>query len=114
MGATLMNWGRAPTTLRSLNAIGVEGGHGVDDVFLLLRRQLGIDGDRHHFQRRTPRLLAVLRAIAELLEALLHVQRDRIVDLGPDAGAGQVAPEVVTPGRAQDVLMEDVAVAVDD
>ena len=55
------------------------------------------------------RLRQVAAAPAEVREARLEVQRDRVVDLGRDAQAQEVGSQFVAPYRAHDVLVEDVS-----
>src|SRR2546421_5080663 len=110
-GAILMNWGRAPTTLTSLVAGLIELRDRPHHVPLLVRRQLGIDGERERLLGGPHGHGAVLGFPAQRGEALLQVERDRVVDLGADLGPAEVLPEVVPPLRPDDVLVEDVAIA---
>ena len=84
-----------------------------DDVALLLLGQLGVhrQGQRLAGGRFGDGEVAGL--VAQGREAGLQVERDRIVDLGPDLAGGQVVAQgVADRGRhADDVLVVDVVMA---
>src|SRR6266850_1924501 len=110
-GATLMNWGRAPTMLTSLSVIVVELRHGAHDVTRLVGSQFGIDRNREALPGRANGLRAMLGCVAEMGETRLEVKRHGVVDLRAHVGLAQVVFEIVPPLRPNDVLVEDVAIA---
>src|SRR5213595_1998043 len=111
-GATLMNWGRAPTTLTTLIVIAIELRDGAHDVVGLVSRQFGIDGKRERLPGGAKGLGAVLGFAAEIGETLLEVQRDGVVDLRTHPGLPEVLLEVVPARGPNHILIEDVAMAV--
>src|SRR3989441_4557369 len=108
---TLTNGGRAPTMLTTRMGLPVKHGNRLHDVPPLGRGQLRIDRDRQNFARGALRFRTVLGSIAEVAEAFLQVQRNRVVDLGPDAGVGEIRLQLVASLHPQHVLVEDVPVA---
>src|SRR5688572_4800329 len=74
----------------------------------LLARKLGVDGQSQGFARGRFGLGKGTLAPPQIREALLHVERARIVDLGADAGRAEVLLESVASSRADDELVVDV------
>src|SRR5687768_4589675 len=68
----------------------IESGDLRDHVFLLVFGQLGEDGQRHGLAGGALGFGEIAFAIAEILKALLLVQRQRVVDLGPDIALREV------------------------
>ena len=73
--------------------------------------KLGIDRQGQGLAGRPLALGEVALAVAEIGEALLHVQRDRIVDFVADLLLFQIRLQLVAARHADDELVVDVAVA---
>src|SRR5687767_12828188 len=78
------------------------------DVGHLGTRQLGVDGQRDGLPGRRFRLREVPVTVTEVGEALLEMERPRVVDLVADARLAQRLLERVALGRADDELVVDV------
>src|SRR5205085_4589778 len=83
----------------------------LDDVLLLLGRQLGEHRERERLAGGALGLREVACLVAQVGEAGLQVERDRVVDLRPDAVLSEVFEQrVAAPFRdADDVLVDDMA-----
>src|SRR5829696_2005064 len=84
-----------------------EGAHRRDDFIELRLRQLGKDRQREHLGRGLLALRALTLAVAEVGEAGLKVQRQRVVDGGPDAALLEERLQCVAARYANGVLVED-------
>ncbi len=73
--------------------------------------ELRIDGQRQRLCSRPLGLRKIPGPIAEILEALLQMQRHGIVNLGADALLTEEFLQIVAPGDAYDVLIVDVPAA---
>src|SRR5215471_20694093 len=85
----------------------IECPHVMDDLVDLVGGELWIDGQRQHFGRRTLRLGAAPGLVAEVGEARLQVQRQRIVDRRADALRLEIILKLVPARDADGVLVED-------
>src|SRR5215831_18568781 len=85
----------------------IECPHVVDDLVELVGCELWIDGQRQHFRRRTLRLGVAPGLVAEVREAWLEVQRQRIVDRCADALRLEIILKLVPARDADRVLVED-------
>src|SRR5262245_18053144 len=82
-----------------------ERGDALDDVRRLLRGQLGLNRQRHGFQRGTLAFRERARRVTEIREALLQVHRNGVIDFGSDAAALQVCLQRIAVRDADDVLV---------
>jgi hypothetical protein len=80
----------------------------LEHVRLLRLAQLGVDGQRQRLARRRLRARERALALLEVGEARLQVEGHRVVDLGADAGLGEVLAQRVAARRADDELVVDV------
>src|SRR5260370_685863 len=67
-----------------------------------------IDGDCQRFRGSPFRLGEGSWRVAQVLEALLAVERDRVIDFGPDTLLAEKLPERVPLMNPNDVLIEDM------
>ena len=79
---------------------------------LLFLGQLGIHRQRERLAGRRLRDGEVAGLVAQRGEAVLKVERDRVIDLGPDLAGGQILPQAVADGRrdADDILIVDMMI----
>src|SRR5260370_30916993 len=92
----------------------VESTDRLDDVVELGVLELGIDREREHFAAGALRYREAARRIAQVAEAVLQMERDRVVHGAPDPGALQVRLQLVAPLRPHRVLMKNVLVGASD
>src|SRR6185369_2434513 len=80
---------------------------------ILLRRliEFRINGYRKRFPRSTLRFRKVSLSIAEILEAALHVQGDRIINLGPNAVIPEIGSKRIAVSYTNHKLVVDVPAA---
>src|SRR5688572_9362748 len=84
-----------------------EGAYARDDLVELRAREFREDGERHHLVRGLLGLRAGPFLVAEIREAGLQVERQRIVDRVPDPLRLQMVLERVALGHPDGVLIED-------
>src|ERR1019366_9893338 len=75
---------------------------------LLVFVEFSKHGQRQHFFRGALGFGEVAFAVSEIDEARLQVQRDGIVDLGPDLARGEKLAQLFAAVGADDVLMENM------
>src|SRR2546425_5150132 len=83
----------------------------VDDVLLLLWRQLRVDRQREGVTGRTLGLREVAYFVTEIGKALLEMEGNGIVDLRPHAAIGQKCFQLVATTGPDHELVIDVAAA---
>src|SRR5579863_2487585 len=88
-----------------------EVGDGMNHSLLFVFPQLGKDGQSENFACRALSLREIAFAIAERLESLLKMQRNRIEDLAPDLTSGQKFTELVAAGATNHILVPGVPAA---
>src|SRR6185437_5258512 len=79
-------------------------GHMVD----LRPGELRENGQRQYLASGTLRLGQLAGPVGQVREALLQVQRNRVIDLCPDTCRRQVLPQLIAAVRADHVLVPDV------
>src|SRR3954462_10217959 len=83
-----------------------EGAHPRNDLAELRVTQLGEDLQGEHLGRGALALRALALAVAQVGEARLEVQRERVVDRGADPARLEERLQLVPAGHANRVLVE--------
>src|SRR5262245_11372617 len=99
MIASVHRSGRALAPRDAAGLLPVESVDRVDDVTLVLFRQFGIDRQRQGLVRGRLGVGEGAAGVSECGEAALEMERDRIVDLGPDPPVRQAGTERVAERR---------------
>src|SRR2546426_12547865 len=86
-----------------------ERGYGVDHAALLRGRELAVDRQRQSRRRRRFSCRKVAFLVAEICEARLQVERQRIVNLRSDTVRRKALLQTVTISSSNDELIEDVS-----
>src|SRR5437870_13157761 len=108
VGRALTRYGPQPLPLIPSPPL-VERGDAVDDVGLLLGRQLGIDRQRQGLPGGALGFGEVSGLVSQVAEALLAVERHGALDLRADALGGQERSQRGPRRRADHGLVADVA-----
>src|ERR1019366_5809882 len=95
-------------TTRRADLPAVELGDGGHYALEFVVAQFGEDRQRQRISRSGFRLRQVSRLVSQIGEALLQMQRHRIVDFVADSALGEEGPQFIAVERAHYVLVIDV------